>query len=135
MKGVVCRYMTDRRYGFIAPDGGDSNVFFHVSVFDPGEDGPPPIVGETVEFDLNDAGGKADSVSRLTLPTHLSGTVTSYDPVKGYGFVRTSLGQCYIHKSEILGSGVPTVGSKVEFYVAELTPGKSPRACYAAVTQ
>jgi cold shock CspA family protein len=110
-------------------------VFFHVSVFDSGKDGPPPIMGEAVEFDLNDDGGKAGRVSRLTLPTHLSGTVTSYDPVKGYGFVRTSIGQCYIHKSEILGGGVPTVGSMVDFYVAEITLGKSPRACYAAVIQ
>lgn len=135
MRGIVCRYMTERRYGFITPDGGGPNVFFHLSVFDSGKDSPPPIMGESVEFTLNDAEGKAGSVSRLTMPTHLTGTVISYDPVKGYGFVRTSQGQCYLHKSEILGGGVPTVGSRMDFYVAEITPGKSPRACYAAVVQ
>lgn len=134
MNGVIRRYITDKRFGFILPDGGDgSEVFFHLSVFD-GGDGPPPITGERVEYTLGE-GTRADGVIRLVVPAHRSGSVKSYDPVKGYGFIQTADGgQCYLHKSEVLGGVVPAVGAKVDFYTTENpTPGKSPRACYVAV--
>lgn len=134
MNGVIRRYLTDKRFGFLTPDGEDGDVFFHLSVFDAGEDGPPPITGERVEYTLGD-GSRAERVTRLVAPAHRFGSVRSYDPVKGYGFIQTSDGsQCYLHKSEVLGGVVPAVGGKVDFYTTDNpTPGKSPRACYVAV--
>jgi cold shock CspA family protein len=132
MRGTINRYLTEKHFGFIMPDRGMEQVFFHLSVFDPGE-GPPPITGESVEYELNE-GSKAVSVYRFSTPSHHTGVVKSYDPVKGYGFITTADGQFYLHKSEVLGSMIPSTGSKVSFYTTTTTvPGKSPRACYVAV--
>lgn len=136
MKGSVARYLTEKRYGFILPDDGSDQVFFHQSVFDAGQDAPPPITGEPVDYTLGE-NTRAVSVFRLVQPEHRVGTVRSYDPVKGYGFITTlSHGQYYLHKSEVIGGLVPAVGSRVDFYTSgNPTPGKSPRACYVAVLQ
>jgi cold shock CspA family protein len=136
MKGLINRYLTDKRYGFILPDAGGDQVFFHQSVFDPGKDGPPPITGEPVEY-LQGDNTRAASVLRLIQPDHHVGTVKSYDPVKGYGFIITmTSGQFYLHKSEVIGGLIPAIGSRVDFYTSGNTiPGKSPRACYVAVLQ
>lgn len=134
MNGVIRRYLTDKRFGFILPeDGSGTEVFFHLSMFDAGEDGPPPIMGERVEYTLGDT-SRASAVTRLVSPLHRFGSVKSYDPVKGYGFLQTSDGQCYLHKSEVLGGLIPSVGSRVNFYTTDNpAPNQSPRACYIAV--
>lgn len=134
MKGQIRRYLAEKRYGFITSDGGP-DVFFHLSVFTSDPDAPPPITGEPVEYELGED-TRAETVVRLVAPVSHVGKVTSYDPVKGYGFIDTSKGQFYLHKSEVLGGSVPTVGSRVDFFTtASSTPGKSPRACYVAVLQ
>lgn len=134
MKGTIRRYLTEKHYGFIITEGGPE-VFFHLSVFSSEDDGPPPITGETVEYELGE-GTRAASVVRLVTPSSHVGTVGSYDPVKGYGFINTSKGQFYLHKSEVIGGLIPTVGSRVDFFTTDnATPGKSPRACYVAVLQ
>ena len=135
MRGTVRRYLTEKRYGFAVPEGGGGEVFFHCSVFEPGS-GPPPIAGESVDFELDETvnGSRAKRVERLTASPNLVGTVVSYDPVKGYGFVSTSSGSFYLHKSEVLGGAVPAVGSRVGFYsTLDSVLGKSPRACYISV--
>ena len=133
MKGVVRRYLTEKRFGFILPEGGGSEVFFHLSVFNVGADGPPPITNEPVEYELGD-GTRSIRVDRLATPQHRVGVVASYDPVKGYGFITVTGGQCYLHKSEVIGGAIPAVGARVDFYTMDTVPtGKSPRACYIAV--
>jgi CspA family cold shock protein len=132
MKGTVRRYLSEKRYGFIVPESGDSEVFFHLSVFN-GATVVPPLTGEEVEYEVGD-GTRAASVQRLTAPLHCEGTVESYDPLKGYGFISTSDGHCYLHKSEVLGSSVPAIGSRVTFYRTDVPPSaKRPRACYVTV--
>lgn len=132
MKGMVRRYLTEKRYGFILSEDGSEEVFFHLSVFDL-LDGPPPITNEAVEYTLSE-GTRAATVTRSTSPVHRTGTVSSYDPVRGFGFINTVEGQCYLHKSEIIGGVIPAVGSRVNFYTTgNSAPGKSPRACYVAV--
>jgi cold shock CspA family protein len=128
MKGTVRRYLSEKRYGFIVPDNSDSEVFFHLSVFN-GSSVVPPLTGEYVEYQLGDEGTRAESVRRLMDPLHCEGTVDSYDPLKGYGFISSSSGHCYLHKSEVLGGMVPTVGSRVVFYRTErFRRQESPRA-------
>lgn len=130
MKGVVRRYLPEKRYGFILD--GEVEVFFHLSAFE-GRGAIPPLTGEEVEYDLSE-GTRATSVFRVIAPSHLEGSVTSYDPVKGYGFITTASGQYYLHKSEVVGGGVPAVGSGVHFYTSgSSASGKKPRACYVTV--
>lgn len=134
MRGVVRRYLSEKRYGFILSEDGNEEVFFHHSVFD-ALGGPPPITGEAVVYTLSE-GTRAASVTRDEPPVHRTGTVSSYDPVRGFGFINTVEGQCYLHKSEIIGGVIPAVGSRVDFYTTgNSAPGKSPRACYVAVLQ
>ena len=133
MKGRVRRYLTDKRYGFLSPLDGGKDVFFHLSVFDPCG-GPPPIANELVTFTQLEEGAKALKVVRDVVPTHETGKITSYDPLKGYGFIAVEGGQRYLHKSEVVGGIIPAVGSMVHFYVTEsASTGKSPRACYVAI--
>jgi cold shock CspA family protein len=135
MKGTINRYLAEKRYGFITQEETPEQVFFHQSVFETGVDGPPPITGEPVEFAIGET-TRATSVHRMVVPVHHTGTVRSYDPVKGYGFIQTSDGQFYMHKSEVIGGIIPAVGSKVDFYTSgNPIPGKSPRACYVTVLQ
>lgn len=133
MKGVVRRYLTGKRFGFITPADNSTEVFFHFSVFHPGTEGPPPITGESVEYTLGE-GTRADVVTRLVTPVHRVGVIASYDPVKGYGFIQGTGGPCYLHKSEVIGGAIPAVGSQVDFYTTDNpSPGKALRACYVGV--
>ena len=134
MKGTVRRYLPEKRYGFILSEAGDVEVFFHLSVFS-GPTTVPPLTGETVEYELGE-GTRAITVVRCDTPLHLEGTVASYDPVRGYGFITTDRGGYYLHKSEVLGGTIPAVGSAVHFYATGTpTSGKKPRACYVTVFQ
>lgn len=135
MKGTIRRYLAEKHYGFITPAEGDAEVFFHVSVFTSDEEGPPPITGEIVQYELGE-GTRAASVVRQSTPCAHVGTVSSYDPVKGYGFISAPKGQFYLHKSEVIGGLIPSVGSRVDFFTTDNSvSGKSPRACYVAVLQ
>lgn len=136
MKGTVRRYLPEKRYGFVLSEAGDLEVFFHLSVFS-GPTAVPPLTGETVEYELEEGGGtRAVSVVRCDTPLHLEGTVASYDPVRGYGFITTDRGGYYLHKSEVVGGVVPAVGSRVTFYsIPASASGKRPRACYVTVFQ
>jgi CspA family cold shock protein len=50
-KGKIKTMMRDRGFGFIQPEGGSEDVFFHTSAMEPG--GYDSLKeGDTVEFDL-----------------------------------------------------------------------------------
>lgn len=130
MRGVVRRYLPEKRYGFILT--GEVEAFFHLSVFD-GQGPIPPLSGEEVEYELGE-GTRAVSVVRMNVPLSLEGSVSSYDPVRGYGFIATDSGQYYLHKSEVIGGGIPSVGYRVHFYTTgDSGSSKKPRACYVTV--
>jgi CspA family cold shock protein len=63
--GKILRFDRTRGYGFIAPNGGGPDVFFHVNALSPGsEDKKAFSAGRTVEFEVvnSDRGPKAFAV-------------------------------------------------------------------------
>jgi cold shock CspA family protein len=134
MNAHVRKYVPSGTYGFLSAPGVE--IFFHLWVFDT-LGGPPPIVGEEVEVEIRgeqpETGlPRAERVVRLFAPALKTGTVTKFDPAKGYGFVTDlSGGTYYLHKSDISPPWIPTPGSVVTFYVGQRTEdGHRPRACH-----
>mgnify|MGYP002630001865 CR=1 FL=1 len=132
----VAMYAPHKLYGFAESDEG--RVFFHTQVFQPGEPGPPPIVGEPVEVYLDNATSqegkcpRALQVLRLDRPERLRGFVDDFNPDKGWGFVRDAKGRSfYLHRSEVLDGKLPLKGRRVAFY--EGAAKGRPRACYVEV--
>jgi cold shock CspA family protein len=123
-------------YGFCNPvdDGVGSRVYFRVEDFvrlAPGE--PLPISGEVVEVPEILAGGKsprASSVRRTAAPTHLRGTVKSFDSTKGWGFIERGPDTFFLHRSDLIATFTPVIGTSVEFYAGS-KKGR-PRACYVS---
>lgn len=139
MRAHVRKYVPNGTYGFLT--GTQGEIFFHLWVFD-ALGGPPPIVGEEVDVEVHDdvsAGGlpRAHTVGRIHVPVPKTGTVTKFDPNRGYGFVTDSLGSTfYLHKSDIAGPVSPTPGSSVKFYVGtQASDGHRPRACHVTLTK
>lgn len=136
--GTVQRYLAARGFGFIQPDEGSEPVFFHVSAFN-ALGGPPPITGEPVTYSIPSqvAGTRAGEVVRSRIPQRLTGDVTNYNPVRGYGFVQVATPgapRYYLHKSEILSRTEPARGVRVDFYASSNpVTGEAPRACYVTV--
>ena len=98
----------------------------------------PPILGELVEVEVDFDQGKGEKapravrVRRVHPPRALNGEVETFDPFRGFGFVRDPSGISYhLHKSEILDGKIPLAGHRVTFY-AGTRQGK-PRACHVKV--
>lgn len=65
-KGVVARFLDDKGFGFITPEGGGKDVFVHHSAIE-GTGFKTLAAGEKVEYDVvQDAKGpRADKVTRV----------------------------------------------------------------------
>jgi len=59
VKGTITRFVDDRGFGFIKPEGSNEDVFFHQSAFE-----GQPREGMAVEFDTeaSDRGPRAINV-------------------------------------------------------------------------
>lgn len=157
VKMRVVKYIPDRLYGFVEDDQG-RRAFFHVGSFQPGpqwvthircekcprsgcswkESPPPPILGESVDVEVDLTIGdaeKAPRASRLTrcrAPRPLSGGVEIFDVQRAFGFIRGEDGESYhLHRSEMVDGAVPVIGQTVMFYAGE-RQGR-PRACHARI--
>ena len=92
---------------------------------------PSPMTGETVWARV--VGEEVAEVQRQTPAVLKTGTVSWYDPARGYGYISDGSASYYLHGSELLVPGqVPQRGDLVTFW----TPGtgKGDRASFAVIT-
>jgi cold shock protein len=127
-QGTVRWFDAERGFGFLAPEDGSPDVFVHASEI-VGDGGAKALrEGQAVEFEVgeNDRGPQALRV-RVTAEAAagsavgLLGTVTWYEPGKGYGFAAPDGGgaDVFVHSSAIVTGGVVTEGQRVAFLIVE----------------
>jgi cold shock protein len=126
LQGTVRWFDVERGFGFLAPDDGSPDVFVHASAVL--GDGTVLREGQAVEFELgeNDRGPQALRV-RVTADAAADaavgqlGTVTWYEPAKGYGFASPDGGgaDVFVHSSAIVTGGVVAEGQRVAFVMVE----------------
>ncbi|WP_046529902.1 cold-shock protein [Cellulomonas sp. FA1] len=133
-QATVRWFDTERGFGFLALEDEGEDLFVHASEI-VGDSSRGLREGQTVEYELGegDRGPVARKV-RVTgdVPADASlgrlGTVSWYEPTKGYGFVTPDGdgAEIFLHSSAIVGGGVVTEGQRVAFLVV---PGeKGPQA-------
>lgn len=137
----VALYSPERMYGFA--ELNDRRVFFHIETFVAGvwpgvSEPPPPIIGEEVLVEYSEAepatrgvdkAPRARVVERVQPPEQLSGTVESFNPQRGWGFIQGDNGIVfYLHRSEMEKGRVLFPQQRVTFYTGD-RDGR-PRACY-----
>ncbi|WP_036962310.1 cold-shock protein [Promicromonospora kroppenstedtii] len=127
-QGTVRWFDADRGFGFIDLGNEAEDLFVHASEI-VGDDGPKQLrEGQAVEFEVGEGerGPQARGV-RVTgdraadAPLGVLGTVTWYEPAKGYGFVTPDGGsaEVFVHSSAIVGGGVIAEGQRVAFLVVD----------------
>lgn len=126
---------SEKGFGFLDLGDGADDLFVHASEIVADDNRKVLREGQEVEFDLGegDRGPQARNV-RITgeyaadTPLGVLGTVSWYEPGKGYGFITPDGGdaEIFLHSSAIVGGGVVREGQRVAFLVV---PGeKGPQA-------
>ena len=127
-QGTVRWFDPDRGFGFLAPEDGSADLFVHVS--EVLGDGGTRLLreGQAVEFEVGE-GDRGPQARRVQVTGELApgavvgtlGTVSWYEPGKGYGFAVPDGGgpEIFVHSSAIVTGGVVTAGQRVAFLVAE----------------
>ena len=127
-QGTVRWFDAERGFGFIALEDQADDLFVHAS--EVVNDGGPGLLreGQVVEFEVGqgDRGPQARRV-RVTgdraadAAVGVLGTVSWYEPGKGYGFIAPDGGgaEIFVHSSAIVVGGVISEGQRVAFLVVE----------------
>jgi CspA family cold shock protein len=127
-QGTVRWFDADRGFGFIDLGNEDEDLFVHASEI-VGDDGPKLLrEGQAVEFEVGE-GERGPQARRVRVtgdraadaPVGVLGTVSWYEPAKGYGFVTPDddRGEIFVHSSAIVGGGVISEGQRVAFLVVD----------------
>lgn len=127
-QGTVRWFDADRGFGFIDLGNEAEDLFVHASEI-VGDDGPKQLrEGQAVEFEVGE-GERGPMARRVRVtgdraadaPLGVLGTVTWYEPAKGYGFVTPEGGRAeiFVHSSAIVGGGVISEGQRVAFLVVD----------------
>ncbi|RPF21326.1 cold-shock protein [Myceligenerans xiligouense] len=127
-QGTVRWFDADRGFGFIDLGNEAEDLFVHASEI-VGDDGPKFLrEGQAVEFEVGE-GERGPQARRVRVtgdrapgaPVGVLGTVTWYEPAKGYGFVTPDDGrvEIFVHSSAIVGGGVISEGQRVAFLVVD----------------
>ncbi|GAA2744471.1 cold shock domain-containing protein [Terrabacter aerolatus] len=127
-EGTVRWFDADRGFGFIALGPDAEDLYVHASEIVGGDGMKLLREGQVVEFEIGegDRGPQARRV-RVTAeqsadtPLGVLGTVSWYEPAKGYGFITPDGDgpEIFVHSSSIVGGGVLSEGQRVAFFVAE----------------
>lgn len=126
-QGIVRWFDTDRGFGFIAVGEGVDDLYVHASEI-VNDDGTRLLrEGQEVQYELGegDRGPQARRVrvtaDAVAAALGVLGTVTWYEPAKGYGFITPDGGgtEIFVHSSAIVGGGVLTDGQRVAFLVVD----------------
>jgi len=125
-QGTVRWFDAERGFGFLAPEDGADDLFVHASEIL----GDDRVLreGQEVEFEIGE-GDRGPQARRVRVTSDhaadatlgLLGTVSWYEPAKGYGFVMPDTGgaEIFLHSSAIVGGGVVTEGQRVAFLVVD----------------
>lgn len=127
-QGTVRWFDADRGFGFIDLGNEAEDLFVHASEI-VGDDGPKLLrEGQAVEFEVGE-GERGPQARRVRVtgeraadaPVGVLGTVSWYEPAKGYGFVTPDddRGEIFVHSSAIVGGGVISEGQRVAFLVVD----------------
>ena len=129
-EGTVRWFDADRGFGFIALGHEAEDLYVHASEIVSDDAMKLLREGQVVEFEIGegDRGPQARRV-RVTAdqaadtPLGVLGTVSWYEPAKGYGFITPDdeSKDLFVHHSNIVGTGFKTLaeGAKVEFETAQ----------------
>ncbi|WP_322746819.1 cold-shock protein [Cellulomonas sp. S1-8] len=127
-QATVRWFDAERGFGFLNLGDDADDLFVHASEI-VGDDSRKVLrEGQEVEFEMGegDRGPQARNV-RVTgdyaadATVGLLGTVTWYEPGKGYGFITPDGGaaEIFVHSSAIVGGGVIAEGQRVAFLVGD----------------
>jgi len=127
-EGTVRWFDTERGFGFLALGDGAADLFVHASEV-VNDDGTNLLrEGQVVEFELGE-GDRGPQARRVRVTGEhapgallgVLGTVSWYEPSKGYGFVTPDGGgaEIFVHSSAIVSGGVISDGQRVAFLVVD----------------
>jgi cold shock protein len=127
-EGTVRWFDADRGFGFIALGQEEEDLYVHASEIVSDDATKLLREGQVVEFEIGegDRGPQARRV-RVTAdqaadaPLGVLGTVSWYEPAKGYGFITPDSdgAEVFVHSSAIVGGGVVSQGQRVAFLVVD----------------
>lgn len=127
-QGIVRWFDAERGFGFIDRGEDAEDLFVHASEI-LGDGGPKVLrEGQVVEFEVGE-GDRGPQARRVRVTGDQAadallgvlGTVSWYEPAKGYGFIAPDGGggEIFVHSSAIVGGGVIAEGQRVAFLVVE----------------
>jgi CspA family cold shock protein len=135
MKGTVVKFIQDKRgeFGFIQPDDGGANIFFHATIVWGYDIELTPKPGDRIEFDFqtvthgrNKGSRRATKVLAYEINSEAAaeictGVLKKFWQARGYGFIAAHDGgkDIFLHRSAVdasLGTAAEVpVGATVEF--------------------